>query len=85
MKYKTQYPHAYDEGVINKSVTLSRVAKDLLVENEIDNESAFINDLIIDALQEKDFFKRKLLAQLNQAREQLDKQYNVRFTMEAEK
>ena len=77
MRYRSEYPHAYEEGVINKSVTLSRVAYDLLSSNEIDNQSAFINDLIIDALQEKDYFKKKLLSQINADRQRLEKSFGV--------
>lgn len=85
MKYKTEYPQAYAEGVINKSVTLSRVAVDLLELNEIDNSSAFINDLLIDALQEKDFFKKKLISQITNARETLKQKYGIETNFEVEK
>lgn len=82
MRYRSEYPQAYQDGVITKSVTLSRTASDLLNENEIDNQSAFINDLIIDALQEKDFFKKKMLAAINTERERLEKTYGIRTNFE---
>lgn len=77
MQYKTEYPEAYADGVINKSVTLSRTSIDLMNENEISNQSAFINDLIMDALQEKDFFKKRLMQQITSARDTLEKKYGV--------
>lgn len=64
MKYKSEYRHAYTEGTVNKTFSISKVAFDLLNDN-IDNQSPFVNDLIIDALQEKDFFKRRLIKQAN--------------------
>jgi len=75
MRYKSEYRHSYEEGTVNKSFSISKIAFDMLQEN-IENQSAFINDLIIDALQEKDFFKRKLLKQVTGIQEDL-KKYNV--------
>lgn len=75
MRYKSEYRQSYDEGTVNKSFSISKIAFDMLQEN-IENQSAFINDLIIDALQEKDFFKRKLLKQVTGIQEDL-KKYNV--------
>jgi len=82
MRYRTEYPHAYQDGVVTKSITLSRSALDLMNENEIDNQSAFINDLIIDALQDKDFFKKKLLAAINTERDRLEKTYGIITTFD---
>ena len=77
MRYKSEFPQSYEDGVVNMSVTLSRAAKDMLTANEIDNASAFLNDLVIEALQEKDYFKKRLMASINASREALRKQYGV--------
>lgn len=75
MAYKSIYPHLYDEGVINMSVTVTRVAKDLLEDNDIGNYSAFINDLIVEALQEKEVFKKRIMKQINAQLRRLKEEY----------
>jgi hypothetical protein len=82
MKYRTEYPRSYDEGIVNKSITLSKMAFDLIRENEISNESAFINDLIIDALNEKDLFKKRIVKQISTLRQELQQKHNVGSTFE---
>ncbi len=84
MKYETLYPSAYDEGVRNKSITLSGIAVELLRDNEIENESAFINDLIIEALQEKDFFKKRLLGSINTMANDYYKKYGKKLYINTE-
>lgn len=81
-RYKSEYPDSYREGTVNRSFSISKVAHDLLDSNEIGNQSGFVNDLIIDALQEKDFFKRKLVASLNANAEELRKRYGVNVNLE---
>jgi len=76
-RYESEYPESYKEGVVTKSCTLSRVAKDLLDENEITNQSAFINDLIIEALQDKHFFRNRIIAQISKNRLELEQKYQI--------
>jgi len=82
MRYKTAYKESYTDGIVNKSFTITKVALDMLEENEIDNVSAFVNDLIIDALQEKDFFKKKLISQITNCRDELDKKYGFKTLLQ---
>jgi len=79
MKYKTQYPTCYDEGARNVSVRISEVAYVLLAENDIDNTSAFVNDLIIDALQEKDYFKRRMMASIQKQVADMKNKYGMKL------
>lgn len=72
-RYKSEYEHTYNEGVVNKSVTISVVAWDLVTENEVEPFSRFINDLIIEALQDGNFWKKRELAVINKAKENLEK------------
>jgi len=81
MAYRTEYPEAYAEGIVNKSISLSKAAYDLL--QQMDNHSAFINDLIIDALQERDFFKKRLIRQMNAIQKELVEKYGVQLDLEA--
>jgi hypothetical protein len=71
--YKSEYPNSYEDGIVNKSITISRVAQDLLNENTIENVSSFLNDLIIDALQEKGFYERRHIKMLNKIKEDMKK------------
>ena len=75
-RYRSEYPESYTEGSINRTFSLSKAAFDLLNEN-IDNASPFINDLILEALQEKDFFKKRLMGQMSKIREELRQKYGV--------
>lgn len=84
-RYKSEYPDSYREGTVNRSFSISKVAHDLLDLNDIGNQSGFVNDLIIDALNEKDFFKKKLLAQMSNSAEELRKKYNLDVTIEVKK
>ena len=77
MRYKSEYPDSYKEGIRNKSFSISSVASELLDVNDVDNESAFVNDLIINALQEKEFFKKKLMAQITTARKELKDKFGI--------
>ena len=81
MRYKTEFPACYDEGARNVSVRLSEVAYTLLNENEIDNHSAFINDLVISALQEKDYFKRRMFKNLKKQVEEMKDKYGVELVI----
>lgn len=81
-RYKSEYPDSYKEGTVNRSFSISKIAHDLLDQNEIGNQSGFVNDLIIDALHEKDFFKRKLLSAMNANAEELRKRYGVTVNLE---
>lgn len=76
MAYKrTEYPRSYDEGGIVKSIRISAISARLMRENDIDNESAFINDLIFEALSEKDFWKKKKYERLYDGLEEYNKLY----------
>lgn len=81
-RYKSEYPDSYREGTVNKTFSISKVAFDLIDQNEISNASGFVNDLIIEALQEKDFFKRRLVAQLNTTAEDLRKKYGLNVELQ---
>lgn len=63
MRYRTEFPEAYREGSVNKTFSISKAAYDLLQEN-IENASPFVNDLIVEALQEKEYYKRRLMKQI---------------------
>lgn len=76
--YESDYPESYCEGVVTKSITISRVAADLLDENEVPNTSGFINDLIIDALQEKEYFKKRLVGRITKIRDELARKYQLK-------
>lgn len=76
-RYKSEYPESYREGTVNRTFSISKTAFDLIDQNEISNASGFVNDLIIEALQEKDFFKRRMVAQLNNTAEDLRKKYGL--------
>jgi hypothetical protein len=76
MRYRSEYPRCYEEGTVNKTFSISKPAFDLL-NNNIENQSAFVNDLILDALQEKDFFKKRLMAQITNAQKELKEKYQV--------
>lgn len=65
MDYMDEYDWSYEDGVVNKSITISITAQQLLDSNEIKNVSKFINALIVDALQDGDFFKKKHLRAIN--------------------
>lgn len=84
-RYKSEYPDSYREGTVNRSFSISKIAHDLLDQNDIGNQSGFVNDLVIDALQEKDFFKRKLVAQINANAEELRKRYGMDISLEVKK
>lgn len=79
MKYRSEFPDSYKEGIRNKSFTISAVAEELLQESEIDNASALINDLIIEALQEKDMFKKRVMGGINRALKEMKEKYNEEF------
>ena len=79
MRYKSEYPDSYREGIRNKSFTISAVAEELLNENEIENASAMINDLIIEALSEKDLFKKRILSGINRAIKEMKDRYGEEF------
>jgi hypothetical protein len=79
MRYKSEYPQSYTEGIVNKTFSLSKDALDLLNEN-IENQSAFINDLIIEALQDKAWYKRRLAKQITQMQEEA-KKLGVRYEL----
>jgi hypothetical protein len=82
MRWKSEYKDSYDDGIVNKSITISRLAADLLIDNEIENASGFINDLIIEALNEKDLFKKRLIGNISKARIELKKTYGVETSFE---
>ena len=73
-KYKTQFPESYISGRISQSVTLSREADELIREKEIDNTSAFLNDLVIGALRTDVYWTKKALCDFEAAKEALIKQ-----------
>jgi hypothetical protein len=74
MKYHTKYKNSYERGSRNLSITISSQALDLMVDREIDNFSAFINDVLIEALSgEENFFTRQKLAEFTRIREDLEK------------
>ena len=79
-RYRSEYPESYNEGSVNRTFSISKAAYDLLVE-EIENHSAFVNDLIIEALQQKDFFKKRAMRQFNSIREELDKKHGLKFEL----
>lgn len=82
MRWKSEYKDSYDDGIVNKSITISRMAADLLDENEIENASGFINDLIIEALNEKDLFKKRLILNITKSRTELKKTYGIETNFE---
>lgn len=84
-RYKSEYPDSYREGTVNRSFSISKIAHDLLDQNDIGNQSGFVNDLIIDALNEKDFFKRKMMAQVNANVEELRNKYGMKINLEVAK
>jgi len=72
MQYKTKYKEAYERGTRNLSLTVSAKAADLLIDCEIENTSAFINDLILEGLSgEQNFFVRQKISQFNKLQEEL--------------
>lgn len=75
MKYRTKYKESYERGSRNLSITISSQALDLMVDREIDNFSAFINDVLIEALTGvENFFIRAKMAEFNKLREELEKE-----------
>ena len=73
-KYKTQFPESYISGRVSQSITLSREADELIREKEIDNTSAFLNDLVIGSLRTSAYWTKKALADFEEAKERLIKQ-----------
>jgi len=55
---------ANSKNKINKTISITQDNIELIVENEIDNLSEFVNELILDALQEKQHMKRLLVKRL---------------------
>lgn len=68
-----EFAWSYTEGVVNKSITISLAAQQLLDNNEIKNTSKFINSLIIEALQDSNYFKRQHMAAITVHRQKLEK------------
>jgi len=80
----SEYDASYAEGVVNKSITISTIANELLYENQIQNISKFINALVLDALQDREFFKKKLISKITKARNELEKEFNTKTNFEVE-
>lgn len=73
MQYKTKYREAYDRGTRNLSLTISAKAADLLLDNDIENTSAFINDLIIEGLVgPENYFVRQKIGRFNELQKELE-------------
>lgn len=73
MKMSGALAEMYGEGTKQLSVTISMSAWELIVENEISNVSRFVNEVIVEALQDKSFWKRKEMKSINAAKERLMK------------
>lgn len=84
MNYKTHYKESYARGSRNLSITISATALDAMMQKEIDNYSAFINDLILEGLHgSQNFFVREKLKTMNAIKEELEKEgYFVEIQMQ---
>ena len=72
MRYRTRFPESYNDGRGNITLTLSAIACRKL--RELDNASAYVNDLIIDDVSNGESVETKMLiAQVNQKKAQLEK------------
>lgn len=72
MRYKSRFTESYNEGRGNVTLTLSAIACRKL--SELDNKSAYVNDLIIDDASNGESVEVKMLmAQVNQKKAQLEK------------
>lgn len=72
MRYKTRFPDSYNSGRGNITLTLSVLACQKL--RELDNASAYVNDLIIeDTANGEPVETKMLIAQINQKKPQLEK------------
>lgn len=70
MRYKTRFPESYDEGRVN--ITLSISAKSFKLLQEIDNASAYINDLVYEDMKDGKSIDLKLaIADINKHRDLL--------------
>jgi len=78
-----EYEYSYADGIVNKSITLSIMAQRLLDDNEIKNTSKFINSLVIEALEDKEYFKKQHLRIINKQISQLDKLTGKKWTVQA--
>lgn len=75
MKYRTKYKESYARGSRNLSITVSSQALELMVDRDIDNFSAFINDVLIEALTgAENFFIRAKIAEFNKLQADLEKE-----------
>ena len=75
MKYRTKYKESYQRGSRNLSITISSQALELMVDRDIDNFSAFINDVLIEALSGvENFFVRAKIAEFNKLQQELEKE-----------
>lgn len=63
-------------------MTMSHEAWELIQKNEIHNASAFMNDLVIEALRQGDFFKKIEIAKLNAAQRELKEKHGVEVALE---
>jgi len=83
MKYRTKYKESYKRGSRNLSITISAQALELMADKEIDNFSAFLNDLVIEALTGiENFFVRQKLAEIARLTDELK---HDGFTVSVEK
>ncbi len=82
---KSMYRNVFQGGRSITTISLSNVAKGLLLEHEIRNVSAYINDLIIKDLSDNETEKKKIFAQISELRDVLSHKFKTNTTFGFEK
>lgn len=81
MRYKAKFKESYRYGRQIMSCSVSRQAWELICKAEISNVSAFVNDLILEALADNAYFKKREIGEIQATIMDYNMKYNESFNL----